>query len=130
MKYPEGWAQQGSGPQVTIRDKNNIVRIVVSKGAAPTAAAARHDLAATKGATLKTAPQTTTISGEKAVKVVYSTESAPNPVTGKRVTLLVDRFRGVVGRAVGGPDADGVPAARMSARAPRPPCTAWGHRAG
>ena len=90
MKYPEGWAQQGSGPQVTFRDKNNIVRIVVSKGAAPTPAAARRDLA--KGATLKSAPQTMTISGAKAVKVVYSTESAPNPVTGKRVTLLVDRY--------------------------------------
>jgi hypothetical protein len=26
------------------------------------------------------------------VKVVYTTRSAPNPVTGKRVTLLVDRY--------------------------------------
>ena len=32
MKYPEGWAQQGSGPAVTFRDKNNIVRIVTTKG--------------------------------------------------------------------------------------------------
>ena len=28
MKYPEGWAQQGSGGKVTFRDKNNIVRVV------------------------------------------------------------------------------------------------------
>jgi hypothetical protein len=27
-----------------------------------------------------------------AFKVVYSTVSAPNPVTGKRVTLMVDRY--------------------------------------
>ncbi len=33
-----------------------------------------------------------TISGAPVVKVVYSTQSAPNPVTGKRVTLLVDRY--------------------------------------
>jgi hypothetical protein len=26
------------------------------------------------------------------VKAVYTTESAPNPVTGKRVTLIVDRY--------------------------------------
>jgi hypothetical protein len=26
------------------------------------------------------------------VKVVYSTETAPNPVTGKRVELVVDRY--------------------------------------
>ena len=52
--------------------------------------AARRDLA--KDATLKGAPRTLTISGARAVKVVYSTESAPNPVTGKRVTLLVDRY--------------------------------------
>jgi hypothetical protein len=28
----------------------------------------------------------------RAVKVVYSTKSAPNAVTGKRVTLVVDRY--------------------------------------
>ena len=33
-----------------------------------------------------------TISGRPAFKVVYSTESAPNPVTGKRVKLIVDRY--------------------------------------
>ena len=90
LKYPEGWAQQGSGAKVTFRDKNNIVRIVVAKGAEPSPSAARRDLA--KGAQLRSAPQATTISGAHAVKVVYSTESAPNPVTGKRVTLLVDRY--------------------------------------
>ena len=72
------------------RDKNNIVRIVVSKGAEPSPSAARRDLG--KGAQLRSAPQTTTISGASVVKVVYSTESAPNAVTGKRVTLLVDRY--------------------------------------
>src|SRR2546423_11714257 len=66
MKYPEGWAQQGSGPQVTFRDKNNIVRIGVAKGTPPTPAVARRDLP--KGATLKSAPGTMTISGAKAGK--------------------------------------------------------------
>src|SRR5439155_27297188 len=42
MKYPEGWAQQGSGDRVTFRDKNNIVRIVVASGSAPTRAEVAH----------------------------------------------------------------------------------------
>ena len=33
-----------------------------------------------------------TISGRPAFKIVYSTESAPNAVTGKQVKLVVDRY--------------------------------------
>jgi hypothetical protein len=76
MKVPEGWAQQGSGAHVTIRDKNNIVRVVVSSGANPSVPGARQE----------------TISGSPALKSVYRTQSAPNAVTGKRVTLTVDRY--------------------------------------
>jgi hypothetical protein len=76
MKYPEGWAQQGSGAQVTIRDKNNIVRVVVGPGGKPSV----------KGA------QQVTISGAPALKSVYHSQSAPNALTGKRVTLVVDRY--------------------------------------
>jgi len=89
MKYPEGWAQQGSGDQVTFRDKNNIVRIVLTAGAAPTLASVRTDLGA---AHVQSAPQAITVSGSAAFKVVYSTESSPNAVTGKRVKLVVDRY--------------------------------------
>ena len=92
MKYPEGWAQQGRGKQVTFRDKNNIVRVVVQSAPAPTTASVRRDLAATKSVHIESGPDTVTISGAPAVKVVYSTESAPNSVTGKRVTLVVDRY--------------------------------------
>jgi hypothetical protein len=76
MKYPEGWAQQGAGGQVTIRNKNNIVRIVVGPGA-------KANVPGT---------QQMTISGLPALKSVYRTQSAPNAVTGKRVTLVVDRY--------------------------------------
>ena len=92
VKYPEGWAQQGSGASVTIRDKNNIVRVVVSSGAAATPAEARKDIAGVAGATITKGPLTTTVSGKLAVKVVYTTQSAANPVTGKRLTLVVDRY--------------------------------------
>jgi hypothetical protein len=92
MKYPEGWAQQGSGDQVTFRDKNNIVRIVVGRGAAPTQASVRGDVAHLGKVRIESASHPLTISGRRAFKVVYSTVSAPNAVTGKRVRLIVDRY--------------------------------------
>ena len=92
MKYPEGWAQQGNGDQVTFRDKNNIVRIVVGRGAAPTQASVRADVARLGRARVESPPRAMTISGRPAFNIVYSTESAPNAVTGKRVKLIVDRY--------------------------------------
>jgi hypothetical protein len=92
MKYPEGWAQRGSPARVTFRDKNNIVRIVISTGAAPTKASVETDVRGLRGATVQSGPKELTISGHPGFKVVYSTESAPNAVTGKRVKLVVDRY--------------------------------------
>ena len=37
-------------------------------------------------------PRQLTIAGTPALALVYATQSAPNPVTGKRVTLVVDRY--------------------------------------
>ena len=92
MKYPEGWAQQGAGARVTFRDKNNIVRVVVAHGAPPTSTSIRADLRRLKGARVQSGPQALTINGARAFKVIYTTASAPNAVTGKRVTLMVDRY--------------------------------------
>jgi hypothetical protein len=92
MKYPEGWAQQGSGGVVTFRDKNNIARIVVRNGALPGRAAVEQDVNSLPGATIAKAPAQTTIGGAPAWKVTYQTQSAANTVTGKRVTLVVDRY--------------------------------------
>ncbi|MGB2874070.1 MAG: hypothetical protein WBB76_01185 [Gaiellaceae bacterium] len=91
MKYPEGWAQSGSPKATLFRDKNNIVRIVVGPGSAPTAAQARSDRSL-RGARITAAPAAIGIKGRRALKLVYSTQSAPSPVTGKRVTLTVDRY--------------------------------------
>jgi hypothetical protein len=95
MRYPEGWAQQGSDARVTFQDKNNLVRVTISSGAPLGLAAVRADMARAKGAapSLRAGPpQAVTISGSPAIKVVYSTESKANPVTSKRVTLVVDRY--------------------------------------
>jgi hypothetical protein len=93
MKTPEGWTQSGSGKNVTFRDKNNIVRVVVAQGTAPTVASVKHELASLKGgAHVESPPTGLKIGGLPAVKAVYSTTSAPNPVTGKAVKLIVDRY--------------------------------------
>jgi len=92
MKYPEGWAQQGSGSTATLRDKNNIIRIVVTPGGLVSVAEARKGVSGVRGAKISSPPQGITIGGKPAVKIVYMTESAPNPVTGKRLTLAVDRY--------------------------------------
>jgi hypothetical protein len=92
MKFPEGWTQSGSAGNVTFRDKNNIVRIVVVPGSAPSAASVKQELASLKGATATGAPTTLKLDGAPAVKVTYRTTSTPNAVTGKRLTLTVDRY--------------------------------------
>ncbi len=63
--------------------------MVVSNGAAPTAGVVRAQL---KSVHVQNGPQHRTVSGAPALKVVYSTRSAPNPVTGSTVTLVVDRY--------------------------------------
>ncbi|MBA2476252.1 MAG: hypothetical protein H0V40_09905 [Actinobacteria bacterium] len=95
MKYPEGWAQRGRGSRVAFQDKNNLVRITIVKGTNVNATAVTADMHRLEQQTPSLrfdAPVQLTVSGRAVVKVVYSTESAPNPVTGKRVTLVVDRY--------------------------------------
>jgi len=92
LKYPEGWAERASGSTTTFRDKNNVIRIVVVSGAPVTLAQASRDVSGINGAQIAAPPQRLVLGGKAAVKVVYTTESAPNPVTGKRLTLTVDRY--------------------------------------
>ncbi len=44
MKYPEGWAQSGGANDVTFRDKNNVVHIVIAHGGPATPAQASAQL--------------------------------------------------------------------------------------
>ena len=95
ISYPEGWAQTGSGSDVSFRDKNNIVHIAIGPGSQPTAATASAGLARERARTpsLRAGkPQSMVLKAGKAIKVTYTTESTPNPVTGKRVKLIVDRY--------------------------------------
>jgi hypothetical protein len=94
ISYPEGWARSGSARDVTFRDKNNIVHITVASGSKPTPASMKAELA---GIRVTTSPRKVTLKGRQLVKAVYTTTSKPNPVTGKRVQLMVDRYELVRG---------------------------------
>lgn len=65
IRYPEGWARTGSGVDVTFREKANVIHLVVHPGSAKTP------------------------NGEKTTS---TRQSAPDPVTGKRVPLSVDTY--------------------------------------
>ena len=96
MLYPEGWTVQESGASgVSITDKNNLVRIALSRGSAPTTAIVDAQLAALGHSTpglAHTPSQAISLKSGAAIKATYTTRSAPNPVTGKQVTLTVDRY--------------------------------------
>jgi hypothetical protein len=95
IKYPEGWTQRGSGGNVTFQDKNNLVHVIVDRGAVPSTASVAAQLMALKSSnpTLSfRAPLVVTLRSTRMVKARYTTQSAPNPVTGKQVTLIVDRY--------------------------------------
>jgi len=103
IKYPEGWAIKRAGSTVTIQDKNNVVRLTSGNGPA-TVAQANADMqalaASVPGFSSKppVANPSCTDMGKTVklplagVHVVYSTRSKPNPVTGKRALLSVDRY--------------------------------------
>ncbi len=95
MLYPEGWTVRESASSASIADKNNLVRIVVAKAPAPTTSSVAAELAQLERGTpgLKaSAPQPVTLKSGPAVKATYTTISAPNPVTGKRIKLTVDHY--------------------------------------
>lgn len=95
MLYPEGWTVQETASGASILDKNNLVRIALSRGSTPTAASVQTQLAALKRTTptlTASTPREISLKSGPAVKATYTTQSAPNPVTGKQVTLTVDRY--------------------------------------
>ncbi len=95
MSYPEGWTRKGNANDVTFSDKNNIVHIVIANGGAPSVATVAAELGQLKQSTPSltfTPPASIQLKSGPAIKATYSTQSAPNPVTGKSVLLIVDRY--------------------------------------
>ncbi len=95
IKYPEGWTQKGAGADVTFSDKNNVMHLVLRRGGAPSVASVSAELTRLRASapTLKFgAPKAIQLTAGAGIKSTYTTRSAPSPVTGKSVTLIVDRY--------------------------------------
>jgi hypothetical protein len=96
ISYPEGWTRKGTPNDTTFADKNNIVHIVIAKAAPASPATVASELARLKTANRSltfTPPATVRLkNGATAVKSTYTIRSTPNPVTGKTVLLVVDRY--------------------------------------
>ena len=95
IRYPEGWARKGSANDVTFQDRANVIHVLVAKGAPPTPAGASAEIAKLKRGdpSVRTgAPQELTIGGAPVIKLTYTRLSAPDPVTGKRLPLTIDRY--------------------------------------
>jgi hypothetical protein len=95
MSCPEGWAINEHGADVTISEKNNVVHVVFERAAPPNTASITAELQRLKASdpTLTfNAPAVVRVTSGWAIKTTYTTRSAPNPVTGKRVLLVVDRY--------------------------------------
>jgi hypothetical protein len=95
IKYPEGWSQKGGGSDVTISDKQNTIHAVVASGPAPTVASVKAELAKLKSSdpTIKlSSPQQLTMKGVPVIKVTYTRLGTPDPVTGKRLQIITDRY--------------------------------------
>jgi hypothetical protein len=95
IRYPEGWARTGNGAVVAFQDKANVIRVTVSKGQPPTVQAVAAALAQqqkTDPTISAGKPTQVTIAGAPVVKVTYTRQSAPDPVTGKRLPLTIDRY--------------------------------------
>ncbi len=93
--YPEGWTRNGTSDATTFTSKNNVIRIVISRLGAPTPASLTAELTQLKQSnpTIKfSSPTQVQLKSGPAIKATYTTESAPNPVTGKTVLLIVDRY--------------------------------------
>lgn len=92
IKYPEGWARTGSAADVAFNDKDNRVEVAVASGSAPTAQQAQTALErSAAGLKAKTA-QTEKIAGTRVLHLTYETQGRTDPVTGKRLTAMIDRY--------------------------------------
>lgn len=96
VEYIEGWGRQGAGATVTFADKDSLERIAVL--AAPRGSLERFvrgpELAGLRraGATKIGGPRAVNLAGGRGWYLQYIITSAPDPVTGKAVPLLTDRY--------------------------------------
>ena len=97
LKVPEGWARAERPDGVRFSDKYNLIELTVSKAQqAPSAASAKAGAAAElrpagRAVEIRSVKDVKLPSG-RAVRIVYSSNSDPNPVTSRQIRLEHDRY--------------------------------------
>lgn len=97
VEVPEGWARTEASSAVTFTDNLNSIRLeTVAAANAPTISSAQRDEvpAIKASSTSYTAGNVTSVGrrGGDAVLITYQADSAPNPVTGRRIRVAVERY--------------------------------------
>ena len=95
LVYPQGWARKGSPNDITFSDKDNSVQVQITKGSSPTVSSVTAELKkeATNDPTLQPGqPKQMQLPSGPAIHVVYHVQGPPDPVTGKKPTMMVDRY--------------------------------------
>lgn len=97
LKVPEGWARKESSSGVVFEDKYGTIEAMVSqRSVAPTVAGVKAseapELAKTgRAVTIRSVKDVKLPSGH-AVKIDFTSNSAPNPVTNKQIRLENERY--------------------------------------
>jgi hypothetical protein len=97
VDVPEGWARTESGPNVSFVDKLDSITVEITSSAG---ASTVDSVEATEVAQLtseveafeKVEVKALDLPAGNAVRIRYRANSAPDPVTGKKVRLEIDRF--------------------------------------
>jgi len=96
LSYPQGWAKRETASVTTFNQIFNTIEVATTKTVvAPTIASARSTLSAKlsslPGFKLIKVDSVMRTAGP-AIRIVYNATSAPDPVTGKKGTLDVERY--------------------------------------
>jgi hypothetical protein len=97
LKVPEGWSRADRPDGVRFFDKYNIIDIsIVQSDTAPTASWVQSrvgaELAASGRAVKVGSVKAVNLMGGPAVRITYTSNSEPNPVTNKQIRLEHERF--------------------------------------
>jgi hypothetical protein len=101
IQYPEGWVRSTSPNGVAFSDKDSRITVAINAGPAPTKQSITSEIAAIAGAQITAAAHQLSMPAGTAIKMSYTVDGSPDPVTGKRPHLTVDRYEiGASGRMV------------------------------
>jgi len=92
---PAGLARKGSANDITFSTRTTASRWQITKGSSPTVSSVTAELKkeAANDPTLQPGqPQQVQLPSGPAIHVVYHVQGPPDPVTGKKPTMMVDRY--------------------------------------